>query len=171
MDEQTDMLDILDTAGQEDYAAMRDQYIRTGEAFVLVYSVCSRTSFELCKALYARIAAVKDEDEHAVPVVLVGNKIDLPGRAVAAREGAALAAELGPHVRFVETSARTRAGLDELFVELVRALRAARPDKRPAPAAARKPSAAGASTATASGGASGAGAPARPAKSAGCTLL
>jgi len=40
------MLDILDTAGQEEYSVMRGQYIRTGAGFILVYSIASKTSFQ-----------------------------------------------------------------------------------------------------------------------------
>lgn len=39
-------LDILDTAGQEEYSAMRDQYMRTGEGFLLVFAVNNPKSFE-----------------------------------------------------------------------------------------------------------------------------
>lgn len=46
IDEESCLLDILDTAGQEEYRAMRDQYVRGGQAFVIVYSVTNRTSFE-----------------------------------------------------------------------------------------------------------------------------
>ena len=38
--------DILDTAGQEEYSAMRDQYMRTGEGFLCVFAVNNRKSFE-----------------------------------------------------------------------------------------------------------------------------
>ena len=38
------LLDILDTAGQEEYKSMRDQYMRVGEGFLLVYSVTSKVS-------------------------------------------------------------------------------------------------------------------------------
>ena len=37
---------VLDTAGQEEYTALRDQWIRDGEGFVLVYSIISRSTFE-----------------------------------------------------------------------------------------------------------------------------
>lgn len=45
-DGETCLLDILDTAGQEEYSAMRDQYMRTGEGFLLVFAVNSAKSFE-----------------------------------------------------------------------------------------------------------------------------
>jgi len=52
------VLDILDTAGQEEYAAMRDQYIRQGMGFILVYSIDSRESFELLEEFHGRIVRV-----------------------------------------------------------------------------------------------------------------
>lgn len=35
-------LAVLDTAGQEEFSTMREQYLRTGEGFLLVYSVTDR---------------------------------------------------------------------------------------------------------------------------------
>ena len=46
IDDDTCLLDILDTAGQEEYSAMRDQYMRTGQGFLIVYSIVSRNSFD-----------------------------------------------------------------------------------------------------------------------------
>ena len=39
-------IDILDTAGQEDYAAIRDNYFRSGEGFLCVFSITEDTSFQ-----------------------------------------------------------------------------------------------------------------------------
>ncbi len=44
------VLDLLDTAGQEEYSAMRESYMNEGEAFALVYAVNSRDSFGKCGA-------------------------------------------------------------------------------------------------------------------------
>uniref|UniRef100_A0A663MCF7 RAS like proto-oncogene A n=1 Tax=Athene cunicularia TaxID=194338 RepID=A0A663MCF7_ATHCN len=38
-------IDILDTAGQEDYAAIRDNYFRSGEGFLCVFSITELESF------------------------------------------------------------------------------------------------------------------------------
>lgn len=54
---------------------MREQYMRTGEGFLLVYSITSRESFEEIRTFQQQILRVKDKD--AFPMVVVGNKLDL----------------------------------------------------------------------------------------------
>lgn len=53
---------------------MRDQYMRTGQGFILTYSITSRPSFEETNQFREHILRVKDSDK--VPMVLVGNKCD-----------------------------------------------------------------------------------------------
>jgi len=45
VDGETVLLDILDTAGQEEFSAMRDSYMRGGQGFLIVYAVNSSLSF------------------------------------------------------------------------------------------------------------------------------
>ena len=54
---------------------MREQYMRTGEGFLLVYSITSRSSFEEISMFQQQILRVKDRDSY--PIVVVGNKSDL----------------------------------------------------------------------------------------------
>jgi hypothetical protein len=54
------MLEVLDTAGQEEYTALRDQWIRDGEGFVLVYSIASRSSFTRIQRFHNQIQRVKE---------------------------------------------------------------------------------------------------------------
>merc|ERR1711939_1283746 len=75
IDEEVALLDVLDTAGQEEYSAMREQYMRTGEGFLLVYSITSRNSFEEISQFHQQILRVKDRDYF--PVIVVANKADL----------------------------------------------------------------------------------------------
>ncbi|XP_071396824.1 ras-related protein Rap-2a-like isoform X3 [Centroberyx affinis] len=59
------------------------------------------------------------EQYQQVPVVLVGNKVDLEGeREVSPSEGQALAEDWG--CPFMETSAKSKTMVDELFTEIVR---------------------------------------------------
>ncbi|EDK44193.1 protein ras-1 [Lodderomyces elongisporus NRRL YB-4239] len=117
IDGQQVLLDILDTAGQEEYSAMREQYMRTGEGFLLVYSINSRNSLEELQQFYEQIQRVKDTDR--VPVLVVGNKCDLEmERQVSYEEGLALANSF--HCPFLETSAKQRINVEEAFFDLVR---------------------------------------------------
>ncbi|CAG9790764.1 unnamed protein product [Diatraea saccharalis] len=119
IDGETCLLDILDTAGQEEYSAMRDQYMRTGEGFLLVFAVNSAKSFEDIGSYREQIKRVKDAEE--VPMVLVGNKCDLQAWAVNMAQAREVARSYG--VPFVETSAKTRMGVDDAFYTLVREIR------------------------------------------------
>ncbi|KAK7494320.1 hypothetical protein BaRGS_00014423 [Batillaria attramentaria] len=121
-------LDILDTAGQEEFSAMREQYMRSGEGFLLVYSVTDRNSFEEIFKFHKQILRVKDRDEF--PMLLVANKSDLENqRVVAAMEGQELAKSL--KIRYIEASAKTRTNVDAAFYELVRIVRKFQAEERP----------------------------------------
>ena len=76
---------MLDTAGQEEYSAMREQYMRTGEGFLLVYSITSRQSFEEIVTFQQQILRVKDKDYF--PIIVVGNKCDLDAERQVSTEG------------------------------------------------------------------------------------
>jgi len=54
------LFSVLDTAGQEEFSAMREQYMRTGDGYLLVYSVIDRRSFENVKNFYTQVLRVKD---------------------------------------------------------------------------------------------------------------
>ncbi|KAN0036620.1 hypothetical protein ACTFIV_001922 [Dictyostelium citrinum] len=111
------LLDILDTAGQEEYSAMRDQYCRTGDCFMIVFSVDNRSSFEEVQHLRQHIQRVKDRDD--VPIILVGNKVDLESRRQVSRvEADQLARSF--RIPYIETSAKTRINIEEAFFTLVR---------------------------------------------------
>ncbi|GAA6052414.1 hypothetical protein JCM3770_000230 [Rhodotorula araucariae] len=120
IDEEVALLDVLDTAGQEEYSAMREQYMRTGEGFLLVYSITSRNSFDEIGTFHQQILRVKDKDHF--PVIVVANKADLEyERQVGTHEGRELAKHFG--CRFIETSAKQRLNVDEAFFDLVREIR------------------------------------------------
>ena len=85
IDDEVALLDVLDTAGQEEYSAMREQYMRSGEGFLLVYSITSRQSFEEIQQFQSLILRVKDKDYF--PMILVGNKCDLEDEREVSVEG------------------------------------------------------------------------------------
>lgn len=72
------VLEILDTAGTEQFASMRDLYIRNGQGFVVVYSLTNHQTFQDIKGMKEQITRVKGTDR--VPILLVANKVRLPRR-------------------------------------------------------------------------------------------
>jgi len=115
------MLDVMDTAGQEEYSALRDSYMKTGQGFVLVYDITSSTSFDLATKLHTQILRLK-EDTPEIPIILVGNKSDLEKvRKVPADKGKAFATQ--NKMGFVEASAKSNTNVTEIFYELVRRIR------------------------------------------------
>ncbi|KAH0630794.1 hypothetical protein JD844_004011 [Phrynosoma platyrhinos] len=111
------VLEILDTAGTEQFASMRDLYIKNGQGFILDI-----------KPMRDQIVRVKRYEK--VPLILVGNKVDLESeREVLSAEGRALAQEWG--CPFMETSAKSKTMVDELFAEIVRQMNyASLPEKQ-----------------------------------------
>lgn len=113
-------IQILDTAGQEDFAAIRDNYIRSGEGFMCVFSVTDANSFEEIKDTRDQILRVHDTID--MPIVLVGNKIDLEGeRQVSHNDAVALAQTWG--IPYLETSAKTDIKVNDAFFTLVNEIR------------------------------------------------
>ncbi|XP_065911939.1 ras-like protein RAS2 [Dysidea avara] len=120
IDDEVAVLDILDTAGQEEFSAMREQYMHTGEGFLLVYSIIDRNSFEEIPKFRKQILRVKDRNEF--PMILVANKADLENeRVVSYSEGEDLAAQM--KVKYVESSAKHKVHVDKAFHDLVRVIR------------------------------------------------
>ncbi|KAG0055844.1 hypothetical protein BGZ83_007277 [Gryganskiella cystojenkinii] len=110
-------IDILDTAGQEEYAAIRDNYYRSGEGFLCVFSLCEYESFVHTQEFKDQITRVLGDDK--IPFILVGNKADLSHlRKVNRDEAAARAAEWD--CPYIETSAKTRHNVEEVYTALMR---------------------------------------------------
>jgi len=121
-------LDILDTAGQEEFSAMREQYMRSGEGFLLVFALTDRASFDEIYKFHKQILRVKDRDEF--PMLMVGNKADLESqRVVSGEEIQNLVGQL--HLPYIECSAKVRMNVDQAFHELVRIVRKFQASERP----------------------------------------
>ncbi|XP_015782054.1 ras-related protein Ral-A [Tetranychus urticae] len=112
------MVDILDTAGQEDYAAIRDNYFRSGEGFLCVFSITEGESFAATSEFREQILRVKG-DESSIPFLLVGNKADLDEKRVVSKEEAQRLADAW-NVPYIETSAKTRANVEAIFYYLMK---------------------------------------------------
>ncbi|XP_006835160.1 PREDICTED: GTP-binding protein Rit2 [Chrysochloris asiatica] len=111
---------VLNTYGTAEFTAMREQYMRGGEGFIICYSITDRQSFQEAAKFKELIFQVRHTYE--IPLVLVGNKIDLEHfRQVSTEEGLSLAQEY--NCAFFETSAALRFCIDDAFHGLVREIR------------------------------------------------
>ncbi|XP_033622217.1 GTPase NRas-like [Fukomys damarensis] len=106
---------VLDTR-QEEYSAMRDQYTRAGEGFLCVFAINSNKSLADINLYREQIERVKDSGD--TPMVLVGNKRDLPTRTVDTKQVHQLAKSY--RILFTESSAKTRKGVEDAFYTLIR---------------------------------------------------
>lgn len=102
---------------------MRDQYMREGDGFVLVYSVTDASSFQEVQDIYSQLLRSRDVGEEGIPVVFLGNKCDLSNeRAVTYKEGEEFAKQFAK-TKFFETSAKANINIENAFHALVRTVR------------------------------------------------
>jgi len=108
---------------------MREQWIRFGEGFFIVYSLSYRHSFDKeLPVLVSQLERVRDAPITKLSVVLFGNKSDLVGqREVSREEGEDMGKRLGGP--FFEGSAKDYVNVDEAYFELVRIIRKKRKEQ------------------------------------------
>ncbi|KKK25175.1 hypothetical protein AOCH_004550 [Aspergillus ochraceoroseus] len=105
-------------SGTEQFTAMRELYMKQGQGFLLVFSITSMSSLNELSELREQIIRIKDDEK--VPIVIVGNKSDLEeDRAVPRARAFALSQSWG-NAPYYETSARRRANVNEVFIDLCR---------------------------------------------------
>uniref|UniRef100_A0A7E4W559 Ras-like protein n=1 Tax=Panagrellus redivivus TaxID=6233 RepID=A0A7E4W559_PANRE len=115
LDDSVCRIEVLDTAGQDEFSTMREQYLRTGDGFLLVFSITNRESLDYVRKLHRHIDRLRDRDDF--PMILVGNKCDLEDeRQISPEELQRVAAEL--HVPQLECSAKYRKNVDKAFHDL-----------------------------------------------------
>ena len=110
-------LEILDTAGQDDYQTMLDTWIEFGNCFLLVYSIDDLDSYKSLKTKLDRISQIKNNDKHSV--VLVGNKCDLSESERKVKKEDVDSFAKSNNIVFLEASALKKINVKEAFTEVV----------------------------------------------------
>ncbi|RHY33778.1 hypothetical protein DYB32_001406 [Aphanomyces invadans] len=126
VDNRLAMLEILDTAGQDDFESLRAQWMTDRDAYVLVYSMDSRSSLHQLQPFFQLYQQINEYKRPMPPIVLVANKRDVveddPRRLQVTREeGHRVAVAFKAH--YVETSALTGKNVTAIFEQIVRKVR------------------------------------------------
>jgi len=122
-------VDILDTAGLEEFKVVRDAAIKEREGFIVVYDVTNPETYQKLHHLYDLIKSFHPTKR--MPAVIIGNKIDLPGRQVQFDQGQKMANKY--EGAFLECSAKTGENIEEAFAVLIRDIRKQRESHVPKP--------------------------------------
>ncbi|RLV87276.1 GTP-binding protein [Meyerozyma sp. JA9] len=109
-------IEILDTAGQDEFSMMSEKHLIGVHGYLLVYSVTSRQSFEMVEVIRDKILNAIGNDN--IPLVLVGNKSDLEyQRQVDHADGVKLAERFG--CPFMESSVKENINVNSVFETLI----------------------------------------------------
>ena len=109
-------LRIYDTAGQERFKSVAVSFIKKAEGVILIYDIGNKATFE---SLEEWIKNIKESGKENLPIILVGNKCDLPPekRQVELIEGKDKAEEF--NIPFFETSCKEGINIKEVFEKIV----------------------------------------------------
>ncbi|KAK4304153.1 hypothetical protein Pmani_015326 [Petrolisthes manimaculis] len=109
-------LELVDTAGQDEYSIFPAQYSMNIHGYVLVYSITSEKSFEVAQIIYDKILDMMGKV--TVPVVLVGNKTDLHVERVVTTDAGRRVADKWKAV-FLETSSKQHESVSDIFTRVI----------------------------------------------------
>ncbi|KAJ3071443.1 hypothetical protein HDU98_005337 [Podochytrium sp. JEL0797] len=115
------VVNIIDTAGQHEYTSLRDQHLKAGKGFLLVFSLTDAGSFDELKQLREQIVKLKDTKR--VPIVVCGNKADIPVEQHEVTFDVVTAYLTPLKIPYLQTSAKENMNVTESFLELVRECR------------------------------------------------
>lgn len=108
---------ITDMGGYRQFPAMRKLAIQKSDGFLLVYSIDSLPSFQEVKRLHEIIVAVKGNID--VPILVVGNKIDIPLKRITRTDIMSTIKTWGKKVQQINTSAKNDENVDIAFHRLI----------------------------------------------------
>ena len=110
-------LNLWDTAGQEKYRALGKHFYKDAFIICLIYDLTNRKTFEDIKNIWYP-DLLKYGEEFTV-IAIIGNKLDLCEENTTDVEAENYAKEIGAKFKLV--SAKTGVGVDDIFIELVKA--------------------------------------------------
>ncbi|KAK7678522.1 hypothetical protein QCA50_018394 [Cerrena zonata] len=125
---ETCLLEIMDTAGAEQFTALNEVYIKRARGFVLVFSLTQESTLQDVDNIRQQIQMIKAQEGQSIPIVVVGTKMDLAREREVTRDTIKdLAARWG--LPFYETSAKNNWHVTDVFHDLLGQMRRRYPDE------------------------------------------
>ena len=120
IDDKTIRIKIWDTAGQERYKAITKCFFQRAQGIIIVFDVTNKKSFDDLKIWIDSINSQSKltEDLENMPIIIIGNKIDIPKRVIDKETALNFAKE--QNLDYYETSAKTGEGIDAAIKDLVK---------------------------------------------------
>lgn len=107
------IFNVWDTAGQEKLGGLRDGYYIGGNCGIIMFDVCSRITYSNVPKWYKDLTRVCE----AIPIVLVGNKVDVRDRKVKAKQ---ITFHRKKNLQYYDISAKSNYQFEKPFVWLLR---------------------------------------------------
>merc|ERR1719322_1328598 len=104
---------VWDTAGQEKLGGLRDGYYINGQCGIIMFDVCSRITYSNVQKWYKDLTRVCEQ----IPIVLVGNKVDVKDRKVKAKQ---ITFHRKKNLQYYDISAKSNYQYEKPFVWLLR---------------------------------------------------
>jgi len=104
---------VWDTAGQEKLGGLRDGYYIGGQCGIIMFDVCSRITYSNVPKWYKDLTRVCE----SIPIVLVGNKVDVRDRKVKAKQ---ITFHRKKNLQYYDISAKSNYQFEKPFVWLLR---------------------------------------------------
>merc|ERR1719498_1804510 len=109
------LFNVWDTAGQEKLGGLRDGYYINGNCGIIMFDVCSRITYQNVPKWYKDLTRVCEN----IPIVLVGNKVDVKDRKVKAKQ---ITFHRKKNLQYYDISAKSNYQFEKPFVWLLRRL-------------------------------------------------
>merc|ERR1712113_1357812 len=106
---------VWDTAGQEKFGGLRDGYYIQGQCAIIMFDVTSRITYKNVPNWHRDIVRVCEN----IPIVLVGNKVDVKDRQVKAKN---IQFHRKRNLQYYDLSARSNYNFEKPFLWLARRL-------------------------------------------------
>jgi len=117
IDGKTINIKLWDTAGEERYKSLTQNYFRNAEGVLLVFDVTNTNSFNNLKDWISSIKLNMEGKNIFIPVVIIGNKLDMEDQREITKEQAEQFVSENKY-KYFETSAKTGEGVDKSIREL-----------------------------------------------------